>query len=111
MVRLATDLWIAAYRARLDAAGIYCHVIARGDATAGAVLVKLATMDGRASLWARAYGTNFKLVWEQTAPTGPESEVDAEISRRRRDDRDLWVLEIEDRQGRHLLDEMDGLEP
>jgi hypothetical protein len=39
---------------------------------------------------------------------GPEAEVDALLSRTRARDPDLWVIELEDRQGRTLLDE-DGL--
>jgi len=40
--------------------------------------------------------------------SGQEQEVDASISRQRSFDPDLWVIEVEDRQGRHLLHE-DGL--
>ena len=36
---------------------------------------------------------------------GPEAEIDAAADRQRRSDPDLWVIEVEDRQGRHLLDE------
>ena len=36
---------------------------------------------------------------------GDEAEVDASIERQRRFDPDLWVIEVEDRQGRHLLDQ------
>jgi hypothetical protein len=36
---------------------------------------------------------------------GPEAEVDAAIARQRGFDPDLWVIEVEDRAGRHLLDE------
>jgi len=39
---------------------------------------------------------------------GPEAEVDAAVSRQRGFDSDLWVIELEDARGRHLLDE-DGL--
>ena len=39
---------------------------------------------------------------------GPEPQVDAAIARQRTRDPDLWVLEIESRDGRTLLDQ-DGL--
>ncbi|MEC9311850.1 MAG: DUF1491 family protein, partial [Pseudomonadota bacterium] len=40
---------------------------------------------------------------------GPEADVDASVRRQGEFDPDLWVIEVEDRQGRHLLDEP-GLE-
>jgi hypothetical protein len=36
---------------------------------------------------------------------GPEAEVDAALARQRRYDPDLWLIEVEDRAGRSLLDE------
>jgi hypothetical protein len=102
--RLSSDLWVAAYRARLSAAGIPAYVTHRGDPTAGAVLVKLATMDGRAVLWGRAYGDGGARVWAVLAE-GPEPEVDAAAARQRGYDPDLWLVEIEDRHGRTLLDQ------
>ncbi|HKL44678.1 MAG TPA: DUF1491 family protein, partial [Roseovarius sp.] len=43
-----------------------------------------------------------------TLAEGHEAEVDAAITRQRGFDPDLWVVEVEDRAGRHLLD-ADGL--
>lgn len=106
--RLTADFWVRAYLARLGLAGIPAYVTAHGDATAGAVLVKCATLDGRA----RAMQRSFDLmtgarVWVVLAE-GPESDVDATVARQRHHDPDLWVIEIESRDGRTLLDE-DGL--
>ena len=40
------------------------------------------------------------------SPAGvPESEVDAFLEREARFDSDLWLIEVEDRRGRHFLDE------
>jgi len=36
---------------------------------------------------------------------GSEADVDASVSKQRSFDPDLWVIEVEDKQGRHLLDE------
>jgi hypothetical protein len=36
---------------------------------------------------------------------GPEPEVDAVLARQRRIDPDLWIIEVESRDGRDLLDE------
>lgn len=107
-VRLATDLWVSAYLARLSGAGIFAHVAARGDATAGAVAVKLATMNGNASLFLRSYGPDFERVWTRVEDNAIERDVDARLTRERSRDRDLWIIEVEDPRGRHLLDE-DGL--
>ena len=104
--RLASGIWVSAYLRRLQALGIPAYVIARGDDTAGAVLVKLALMDGTA----RAYTRSFDLesntrVW-QVLVEGGEHAVDEAITRQRSFDPDLWVVEVEDARGRDLLAEM-----
>lgn len=108
MTRLTAEIWVSAYRKRLELAGIPAFVTSKGDVTAGAVLVKLATLDGQATAYHRTFDLQTgDRIWDVLA-TGPESEVDTAISRQRGFDPDLWVIEIEDKQGRHLLDE-DGL--
>ena len=104
-MRLTADLWVSAYLARLRLADIPAFVVARGDATAGAVLVKLNTLDGQA----RCFQRSFDLMtgerrWVVLAE-GDEAAVDASITAQRGFDPDLWVIEVEDRAGRHLLDE------
>ena len=37
--------------------------------------------------------------------SGDEADLDRAIARQRGFDQDLWVIEVEDRRGRHLLDE------
>jgi len=108
MARLASDIWVAAYRARLGQRGIPVYVTARGDATAGAVLVKLALLDGTARAYARGWDLQTGARAWQVLAEGPEDRVDGAIARQRATDPDLWVIEVEDARGRHLLDE-DGL--
>lgn len=106
--RLTSDLWVSAYLARLRLENIPAYITAKGDPTAGAVLVKVATLDGQA----RAYQRSFDLmadmrIWVVLAE-GAEAEVDAALMRQRARDPDVWVIELENRAGRTLLDQ-DGL--
>lgn len=51
MARLTARFWVDAYLARLRVYDIPAFVVAHGDDTGGAVLVKLATLDGNAQLF------------------------------------------------------------
>ncbi|RYI30833.1 MAG: DUF1491 family protein [Acetobacteraceae bacterium] len=106
--RLASGVWVSAYLTRLRLADIPAYVTAKGDPTAGAVVVKVALLDGSA----RAYERRSDLMTGARAwivlAEGPEADVDALLARTRGRDPDLWVIELEDRQGRTLLDQ-DGL--
>jgi hypothetical protein len=102
--RLTAEFWVHAYLARLRLADIPAFVTARGDATAGAVIVKVSTLDGQARAFARSWDAEGARVWAELS-AGPEAEVDAALARQRRYDPDLWVIEVEDRRGRSLLDE------
>lgn len=105
MARLTTDFWVRAYLARLRLADIPAYVVAHGDDTGGAVLVKLSTLDGAARVFQRSFDlVSGERCWIQLRE-GSEEEVDASIRRQREMDPDLWVIEVEDRAGRHLLDE------
>ena len=108
MARLTARFWVDAYLARLRLRDIPAFVVAHGDDTGGAVLVKLATLDGQATLFQRSFDLmSGERRWIALS-SGDEREVDATVARQRGFDPDLWVIEVEDRAGRHLLDE-DGL--
>ncbi len=109
MARLTSQFWVQAYLMRLRLADIPAYVTAHGDDTAGAVLVKLATLDGRAVLKQRQFDLMSGAREWAVLSEGPEAEVDATITRQRGYDPDLWVIEVEDRQGRDLLDQ-EGLD-
>jgi hypothetical protein len=107
-VRLASGVWVSAYLTRLRLADIPAFVVARGDETAGAVLVKLNTLDGNAKAFQRSFDMmTGERTWMVLAE-GVEQDVDVSVAKQRSFDSDLWVIEVEDRQGRTLLDE-DGL--
>ena len=104
MARLTSEFWVQAYLRRLSLADIPAFVTAKGDATAGAVLIKQAPLDGSAMLFQRSYDLDGNRVWV-TLAEGEERRVDESIARQRSFDPDIWVIEVEDRGGRHLLGE------
>ena len=109
MARLTARFWVDAYLARLRFQDIPAFVVSHGDDTAGAVLIKLNTLDGQATAFQRSFDVmTGDRKWMELS-SGPEADVDASITKQRSFDSDLWVIEVEDRAGRHLLEEP-GLE-
>ena len=103
--RLATEFWVHAYLRRLWLADIPAFVTSKGDTTAGAVLIKLNTLDGNAKLFQRSFDLlSGERAWV-VLNDGVETGVDQTIERQKSFDPDIWVIEVEDRAGRHLLDE------
>ncbi|MGD9865434.1 MAG: DUF1491 family protein [Pseudodonghicola sp.] len=106
---LVSAFWVQAYLTRLRLQEIPAFVTAHGDNDAGAILIKLNTLDGQAVAFHRGYDlTTGARRWVELA-RGAERDVDEAIARQRSFDPDLWVIEVEDRHGRHLLD-AEGLE-
>ena len=103
---LRTDIWVAALLRRAQMAGAGAVVARRGDREAGAVLVKVARMDGTGSLFGPALGPDGRRIWlDLTSLAGGPSEpaLDTYVARRCSQDDDLWIVEIEDPQGRSFL--------
>ena len=106
--RLTAKIWVEAYLRRLDLATIPAFVTRKGDPTAGAVLIKVATLDGTAVCYQRSWDLETGARTWVVLADGAETEVDAALSRQTGFDPDIWVIEVESRDGTHLLDE-DGL--
>lgn len=104
MARLTAKFWVDAYLARLRQADIPAFVVSLGDATAGAIIVKSNTLDGQAKAWQRSFDLEGNRLWVILAE-GTEWSVDEALHKQRDFDPDLWLIEVEDRQGRTLLDQ------
>jgi len=103
--RLTTELWVSAHLRRGNAEGVPMMVVRKGDRSRGTVLLKINRLDG--FCWVLTQVRHLgRLAW--TRGTGPdpvpEAEADRYIERQARYDPDLWVIEIEDRRGRHWFD-------
>lgn len=105
---LKTDFWVSALLRRAQGEGVFAGITRKGDADAGAVLIKVSTLDGRARLYAPARAGEGDRIWlDLSAGTLGDEEraVDAYARKRADGDPDLWVVEIEDKKGRHFLQE------
>ena len=110
-MRLKTSIWVAAYLRRCQTAGVFGAVRRRGAEEAGAVFVKVATLDGNAMLYMPAPQTVYddsrpvERIFMPTSPQPlPEQSVEERLAKEIRFDPDAGIIETEDKAGRHFLD-------
>jgi hypothetical protein len=110
-MRLKSAIWVAAYLRRCQTAGMFGAVRRRGAEEAGAVFVKVALMDGTAMLYTPAPQTAYddsrpaeRVFSPSSAQPVSEASVEERLQKEIRFDPDAWIVEIEDKAGRHFLD-------
>jgi hypothetical protein len=110
-MRLKAEIWVKAYLRRCQADGAAAVLVRRGDTDAGAIYIKVSRLDGTALLFGPApagldeAGEDRR--WQPCLDpvSRPEEEADAYLARQIEFDPDLWIVSVEDRQGRHFLDD------
>ena len=104
--RLKAGIFVRAIIRRAEVAGAAAFVVKKGGEEAGAILLKIARLDGTSMVLSQARRGEGELVWVK--PLG-DSADDAAASKyfekQMRYDPDLWIVEIEDRAGRTFVDE------
>lgn len=110
-MRLKSSIWVAAYLRRCQTEGVFAAVRKRGAEEAGAVFVKVATLDGNAMLYAPAPQTAYddsrpteRIFTPTSSQPVSEATVEERLAKEIRFDPDAWIVEAEDRAGRHFLD-------
>ena len=110
LMRLKSAIWVAAYVRRCHIEGAFAAVRRRGAEEAGAVFIKLNRLDGTAELFGPAPQTAFDSRPSTRAFTRvavkPDADIEAHLLREIRFDPDVWIIEVEDRAGRHFLDQV-----
>lgn len=109
-MRLRADIWIAAHLRRCAVEGAYATLRRRGASEAGAIFVVVDRLDGRQALYGPAPQSAIDESGERRWVRLHEAEwidgaqVSERLQRQMKFDPDLWILDIEDRAGRHFLD-------
>ena len=102
---LSAEFWVSALMRRVELSGSFAYIVRRGDAQFGSVLVKIVNLRTRSAYLLREAQKNDASVWMRPLETQVEGDLDAYIARQVKYDPDLWVVEIEDVEGRHFLTE------
>jgi hypothetical protein len=104
--RLKAGIFVRALIRRAETAGASAFIVRKGNEEAGAVVLKLSKLDGNCLVLNQARDGKGNLVWAR--PLGDwtdEARAAAWCDKQVKFDPDLWIVEIEDRQGRAFVDE------
>ncbi len=110
-MRIKSSIWVAAYLRRCQTENIFGVVRRRGAEEAGAIFIKLAMLDGNALLFTPAPQAAYdesrpadRVFLPTTPAPAAEQIIEDRLAKEIRFDSDIWIVEIEDRAGRHFLD-------
>lgn len=108
--RLRADFWVSAYLRRCATEGAFATLRKRGAAEAGAIFVVLDCLDGRMAIFGPApQSVAGDDGVRRFARLHDEEWIDGAtcaqlVTRERKFDTDLWIVDVEDRQARSFLD-------
>jgi hypothetical protein len=108
-MRLRSGIWVSAYLRQCQAAGVPVVVVRRGDDAAGAIFIAIDLLNGAVRVYAPApaglEGSEVERRWVASFGGRAASRVEADglLARELKFDSDIWVIEVEDRLGRHFL--------
>ena len=109
-MRLRSEIWVRAYLRRCAGAGVPAVVVRHGDDDAGAIYIRVNRLDGSSLVFGPAPagfdGGDVDRQWVRLhgKPETADLAADELLARQAEYDPDLWVIEIEDRDGRHFLE-------
>jgi hypothetical protein len=104
--RLKAGIFVRALIRRAEVSGAAAYVARKGSEEAGAVFIQISRLDGTCTVLNQARGADGERVWAR--PLGESCAVEkaaAYFERQIKYDSDLWIVEIEDREGRTFVDE------
>jgi hypothetical protein len=104
--RLKAGIFVKALIRRAEVAGAQAYVVRRGAEEAGAVVLKISRLDGTCLVLDQARRGEGELVWVKPLGDSADDErAQKFFDKQVRFDPDLWIVEVEDREGRTFVDE------
>jgi hypothetical protein len=104
--RLKAGIFVRALIRRAEVAGAQAFVAKKGAEEAGAVFLTVNRLDGTCTVLSQARRGEGELVWfRPLGETCDEARAAAYYEKQKKFDPDLWIVEIEDREGRVFVDE------
>ena len=104
--RLKAGIFVRALIRRAEVAGAQAYVAKKGSEEAGAVFLKISRLDGTCTILSQARAGSGELIWAKAlGESCDEEKARAYLDKQIKYDRDLWIVEIEDREGRAFVDE------
>ncbi len=110
-MRIKSEIWVQAYLRGCMSEGIAGYIAARGDAFAGAIFIHIDDLDGSHFLFGPAPAgldeVSDERRWISCFEDQPVSaqQVNDYLQQQKKYDPDLWIVELEDKRGRHFLDD------
>ncbi|MBI36964.1 MAG: hypothetical protein CL568_05205 [Alphaproteobacteria bacterium] len=101
--RLPTELWVTAGLRRCNNEGIPATVVKKGEKQSGTVILKINQLDKNFKVFTQGRNVAGKLMWYPALndKSVEESEADSYLERTASLDPDVWIIEIEHRDGWH----------
>jgi hypothetical protein len=104
--RLKAGIFVRALIRRVQVAGASAFVVRSGAEEAGAIILKVSKLNGEVLVLNQARNAKGQLVWAQALGGWSEdARAAAWCDKQVSFDPDLWIVEIEDREGRAFVDE------
>ncbi len=105
--RLKSEIWVQAQVRICGLRDLPIYVVRKGDVDAGAILLRINTLDGMCRVYGQTRAPSGELAWSAANAENPrllEADANAYIERQTSFDPDIWVIEIEDAKGLYELD-------
>ena len=93
-IRITSELWVSAFRKRLESHAVPFFIIKKGDHLAGSIILRVSDLRGKSKILTQGPSIGGERQWIEIA-NGPDIEIDKKLKKQSEFDDDVWIIEIE----------------